>query len=172
MKTESNGLIQAAMRYGTILGALWIFIFATYIAALTTPALSLAFIILLIASPIYAGYLGVRYRRKERDNSLGFIEAWSFMTIMYLCASLLSAIACYVYFQYLDNGFILATFKEQIDIYTSMDIGEEMKKAFTETYDLLATMNPSDYCMQYLTSNIFITTILAPITSIFVHKKR
>lgn len=172
MKEESNGLIQASMRYGTLLGALWIIAFAVYIAALTTPSLSPLFLILLAASPIVAGCMGIKYRKQEKGNRLGFLEAWSFMTISYLCASVLSAIACYIYFRFMDNGALLTSFKEQIDIFTAAAIDEELKKAFTGTYDLLTKMNASDYCMQYFTTNIFITTFLAPITSIFVYKNR
>ena len=172
MKEESNGLIQASMRYGTMLGALWIAAFAVYIAALTTPSLSPLFLILLVASPIVACCLGIKYRKQERGNKLGFIEAWSFMTISYLCASVLSAIACYIYFRFMDNGVVLTSFKEQIDIFTATGIDEELKKLFNDTYNLLTQMSASDYCIQYFTTNIFVTTFLAPITSIFVYKNR
>ena len=138
MNQGNNALTQAAMKYGTQLGLLWIAIFAIYIKALTTPDMSLIFLILLIASPIFAGYLGVKYRKKECGNKLNFISSWALMIIIYLCAALLAAIACYVYFQYIDNGLALSAFKEQIDAYQTMEIDENMKQAFTDTYDILA----------------------------------
>ena len=168
---KRRGITQVAMQYGTKLGILWIFAFTIYIMALTRPNLSLLFLILLIISPLYAGYLGIKYRKKERENKLSFTNAWIFTTIMYLCASILSAIACYVYFSYMDNGVALSSFKEQIDIYTTMEIGEETKKALSDTYDIIAKMNASDICIQYLTSNLCLTTFLAPLTSLFVFKK-
>ena len=172
MEANNNGLLQAAMRYGTMLSALWIITFAVYITAITTASLSLLFIILLITSPIFAGYLGRKYRQQERGNKLGFLEAWSFTTIIHLCASVLSAIACYVYFRYMDHGTVLATFKEQIDTITATITDENLKKTFTDTYSLLTQMNASDYCMQYFATNIFITTFIAPIISLFVYKNR
>lgn len=171
MNKGNNALTQAAMKYGTQLGILWIIAFATYILALSTPEMSLIFLVLLIASPIYAGYLGIRYRKKECDNRLNFMNSWALMIIIYMCAAILSAIACYVYFRYMDNGLALSAFKEQIDAYQAMDIGEEMKKAFTDTYNILANLNASDICMQYLLSNIFISTFLAPLTALVVYKK-
>ena len=171
MEQSTKGMLQTAMQYGTNLGILWIIAFAAYIVSITTKEMSLLFLMLLAISPIYAGYLGIRYRKKECENSLGFLNAWTFMIIVYTCASLLSAIACYIYFYFLDSGTVLAAFKEQIDIYTSMEISEEMKKAFNETYDILSNLNASDICIQYFTSNLFISSILAPLTSIFVYKK-
>ena len=167
----SSELLQSAMRHGTLLGSMWIVAFATYILSLTSADLSLIFLLLLAASPIYAGYLGIKYRKNECNNKLSFVNAWSYMIILYLCASILSAIACYIYFQFMDNGVALSAFKEQIDIYTTLDIGEEMKKALTDTFEILANMDASDYCMQYLSSNVFLTTFLAPITAIFIYKK-
>ena len=171
MNKVNNTLTQAAMKYGTQLGILWIVTFAIYIKALTTPEMSLIFLTLLIASPIFAGYLGIKYRKKECANRLSFISSWALMTIIYLCAALLSAIACYIYFQYMDNGATLSAFKEQIDAYQTMDIGEEMKKAFTDTYNILASLNASDICIQYFLSNTFISTFLAPLTALVVYKK-
>ena len=171
MNKENNTLTQAAMKYGTQLGLLWIVTFVTYIKALTTPEISLIFLILLIISPVFAGYLGIKYRKKESNNRLSFTSSWSLMIIIYLCASILSAITCYIYFRYMDNGAALSAFKEQIDIYQTMEIGEEMKKAFTDTYNILANLNASDICIQYFLSNIFISTLLAPLTALFVYKK-
>ena len=171
MNQGNNALTQAAMKYGTQLGLLWIAIFAIYIKALTTPEMSLIFLILLIASPIFAGYLGIKYRKKECGNKLNFISSWALMIIIYLCAALLAAIACYVYFQYMDNGLALSAFKEQIDAYQAMEIGEDMKKAFTETYDILANLSASDICIQYFLSNVFVSTFLAPLTALVVYKK-
>lgn len=159
------------MKYGTLFGILCIVTFATYVKTLTTPELSPLFLMLLVASPIYAGYLGTRYRKKECDNHLGFIDSWALMIIIYLCAAVLSAIACYVYFQYMDNGAALSAFKEQIDAYQTLDISEEMKKAFDETYTILANLSASDICIQYLLSNIFASTFLAPLTALVVYKK-
>ena len=171
MEQSTKGMLQTAMQYGTNLGILWIIAFAAYIVSITTKEMSLLFLMLLAISPIYAGYLGIRYRKKECENRLGFLNAWTFMIIVYTCASLLSAIACYIYFYFLDSGTVLAAFKEQIDIYTSMEISEEMKKAFNETYDILSKLNASDICIQFFTSNLFVSSMLAPITAIFVYKK-
>ena len=159
------------MKYGTQLGILWIAAFAIYIKALTTPGLSFLFLAMLVASPIYAGYLGIKYRKRECDNHLGFINSWALMIIIYLCAAVLSAIACYIYFYYLDNGAMISAFKEQIDIYLAMDLGEEMEQAMNNTYEILSQLTASDITIQYFTSNVFIASLLAPITSLFVFKK-
>ncbi len=171
MNKGNNILTQAAMKYGTYLGILWIITFAIYIQALSTPSLSIIFLILLISSPIFAGYLGIKYRKSECDNQIGFISSWALMIIIYLCAALLAAIACYIHFRFLDNGMALSMFKEQIDTYQSLEISEEMKKSFTDTYNILANMSASDICIQYFLSNVFISTFLAPITALAVYKK-
>ena len=171
MEQEKRGFAQAAMHYGTLLGILWIISFAVYVASLSIPELSLLFLILFIISPIYAGFLGIRYRKQECENKLSFLNSWAFMIITYLCASMLSAIACYIYFYYLDNGAMISAFKEQIEIYLAMDLGEEMEQAMNNTYEILSQLTASDITIQYFTSNVFIASLLAPITSLFVFKK-
>ena len=171
MNQGNNILTQAAMKYGTYLGILWIITFAIYIQALSTPSISIVFLILLVASPIYAGYLGIKYRKRECNNHLGFVSSWALMIIIYLGAAVLAAIACYIHFRFLDNGAALAMFKEQIDAYQALDIDEELKKTFTETYNILANMSASDICIQYFLSNTFISTFLAPLTALVVYKK-
>ena len=168
---ENNTLTQAAMKYGTQLGILWIAAFAAYIVSLANPEMSVIFLTMLVASPIYAAYLGIRYRKRECGNRLGFMSSWSLMIIIYMCAAVLAAIACYVYFRFMDNGLALSAFKEQIDIYQTMEIGEDMKKAFADTYNILANMSASDICIQYFLSNIFVSTFLAPLTAFVVYKK-
>ena len=130
-------LPRASVSAKRIIEVISINVFAIYIKALTTPQMSPVFLILMIASPIYAGYLGIQYRKKECNNRLNFINSWALMIIIHLCAAVLSAIACYVYFQYMDNGLALSAFKEQIDTYQTMEIGEEMKKAFNMEYSKL-----------------------------------
>ena len=75
------------------------------------------------------------------------------------------------YFYYLDNGAMISAFKEQIDIYLAMDLGEEMEQAMNNTYEILSQLTASDITIQYFTSNVFIASLLAPITSLFVFKK-
>lgn len=172
MENEIKYIGQSAMYYGTFLGILWIITFFTYILSISHPEVSILCLALLVFSPIYAGWSGIRFRKRTCSNRLSFSNSLFFMIIVYLCAAVLSAIACYIYFYYFDNGFILSSFKEQIDVYSAMDIGDDVKQIFAESYDILAKMSASDICMNYFTSNLFVLSILAPVTSLFVFKNK
>ena len=80
-----------ASRYGAIVGLCWILSFLSYMGGLTTPFLADIGLILGIASVFVAGNI-IRYYHNA-CQSLTFGKAWWMAITLYLCATLLTAIA-------------------------------------------------------------------------------
>ena len=170
-ETENKNFYNHAMRSGTMLGLLWIAMYASCIAGIGSPIFSLFFLVLNIASPFYAGYLAKNYRRSECNGIFPFGKAFTYIFVMYLCASLLSAVAHFVYFQFMDNGFIMQLLME------TSRIMEENKAQFGElstelnkSIEQFLAMGTKGIVFNMFTSNIMNGIILSAIIALLVKR--
>lgn len=108
--------MQYAMLFGTYLGGYWILKFILFPLGLTIPFLSFLFVGLTLCVP-FMGYYYVRmYRNTVCSGSISFLHAWIFTVFMYMFAALLTAVAHYIYFRFIDHGFVINAYESQIDI--------------------------------------------------------
>lgn len=169
--TPNSNYSQKAMQQGTILGLYWIAIGIIYILGLSNAVLSVLFLAMLAASPFFAAKLTARYRKQECGNTMTFIGAWSFLIIMYVCASLLFAVAQYIYFIFIDGGFFLSFLEEQINILQQIpELDAATIDAFKQIAEAWNQMTTSDIVLQFLSTNMMVTGILTPLTAIFVKR--
>ena len=90
---------------------------------------------------------------------------------MYLCAALLTAIAQFIYFTFMDNGYFMSTILQQFDTFASMeDIDAALRRELTATADLLRSMGNRDIILQILFTNIIISPIITFFIAIFVRR--
>lgn len=172
-KSTYNNFNREAMYCGTMLGLLWILTSAVYLAGLEDPIFSFIFLALLTASPFYAWHLAVRYRKRECNNNITLSGAWIFLIIMYICASLLSAVAQHIYFIYFDNGYLLGFMHEQLNLLQEQPgVDEATKILLAHTQELLGEITTKDIVMQLLTSNIMLSFVITFITALFVKRNK
>ena len=106
--------------------------------------------------------------RRYRDTALGgvisFRRALLFSMLIYFYAALLMAAAQFVYFQFIDHGFMLSQyaeitgtpeFKTMLSAYGMRP--EDMKLAM----DNLAALRPIDIALQFLSTNIILGLIVS-----------
>ena len=99
-------LQECAMRYGTGMGLLWAFKFMLFPLGLRIPFLQLLFIVLTIGVPFLGYIFAKKFRERHCDGSITFSRAFLFTTFMYMFASLFVAVVHYIYFRYIDGGFV------------------------------------------------------------------
>lgn len=169
--TYKKGFNQEAMRCGTLLCVLWIAMYASCIIGFSIPMFSLLFLLFYVASPFYAGYLATRYRKRECDNVMPFFQAWTFIAIMYICASLLSAVIQFIYFRFIDNGYLMQVVlqttevvKENPDIFGTLSV--DLDTAVKE----FQSLGIRDIVFSILSSNIMNACLLSPIIALFVKR--
>ena len=170
-----NTLQEHAMRFGTLMGIYWIIKFIFLPSGFKIPFLHLLFILLTLFVPVL-GYIYVRrYRIKYCNNEITFFRAFSFTLLMYMFASLLTAVAHYIYFRFLDQGFIINTYREQLESIQSLKISglSDTVNQLLETVDAISLLTPLQLTFQLISQNIFYGTILALFTALLVirHKK-
>ena len=174
--TESrNSLHKYAMQFGTYMGLFWIFKFILFPAGLRIPFLQLLFLVLTIAVPFLGYYYARMFRNKVCGGSISFFQAWVFTVFMYMFAALLTAVAHYVYFQFIDHGFIvnyyLNLFEELKNMNNIGSMGDTFKQ-MEEAFMALGNLTPIELTMQLISQNVLYGSFLAIPTALFVMKKK
>ena len=168
-ETEIKTFYHYAMRGGTQLGLLWIAMYASCIASFSSPIYSMFFLALNFSSPFYSARIAKKFRCEECNNTLPYSRAFTFVFIMYLCASLLSAVAQFIYFEFFDNGFIM-----QLLLQTSKILEENSAQfgnvaiEFKKSVEMLLSLGTKGIVFNILSSNIMNGIILSAIIALFV----
>lgn len=169
-----RNMMQGAMRAGTVMGVFWIVKFVFFPLGLGNLFLLTLFGVLTCAVP----FIGYRLTRIYRDRSMGgqmsFLQAWVFGMWMYLFASMLAAVAHFVYFSFIDHGYVLGYYQNTIDAFAAaVPAGE---KALVEqmqlALDVFYQFTPTDIVWQLLSQNVFYGSIIALITAPVVMRRR
>lgn len=168
---NKKSLSERAMFYGTIFGGVMIASNIFYLLGLSSQTFSMLFLLLTISSPIIAGRITINYRTKELMNKMNFLQAWQFLMIMYICAAILTAIAQFIYFTFIDDGYFMSTILQQFDTIIKMnEIDSLLREELTKTATLLGSLSSRDIILQIFSTNIVISPIITVFIAIFVHK--
>lgn len=172
--TESRSYLQKyAMHFGTLMGAYWILKFILFPLGLTIPFLLFLFIGLTLGVP-FMGYYYVRmYRNKVCAGQIGFLHAWLFTVFMYIFASLLTAVVHYIYFRYIDHGYVIDTYSVLMNqaMQTGIPGMEEYTQQLKDAMEAIRQLTPIDITMQLISQNVFYGSLLALPTALLVMKK-
>ncbi len=166
---ENKGYMQYAMLFGTYLGGYWILKFILFPLGLTIPFLSFLFVGLTLCVP-FMGYYYVRmYRNTVCSGSISFLHAWIFTVFMYMFAALLTAVAHYIYFRFIDHGFVINAYESQIDILNKSGVPDRttIQTCFKKHWNW-KSLTPIDITMQLVSWNVFCGSLLALPTALFL----
>ncbi len=170
-KDDNKILATYAMQSGTYLGLLWCAMYASFLGGFTNTIYTLCFFALYIASPFYAAYLTKNYRRQQCDNIISFSQAWIFLFIMYVCASLLSALAQFIYFRFFDNGYFIQTIQQMLETLNAYpETTGDMNREIGNAINMFSKLSNKDIVFNFLSSNIMNAIILPTIIALFVKR--
>lgn len=144
---------------GAVLGILWVISFACFIGQFSVPELGFVSMAVGVGSLVMVPFRLRRFRDSVLGGTLSFTRGVGYCMFVFFYASLLMAAAQFVYFQFLDHGFLLSQyakmasspeFKAMLQVYGVRN--EEMKMMI----DNLGALRPIDIALQFLTINIFL----------------
>lgn len=165
MKKKENNIQQYAMYFGTYMGVYWILKFILFPLAFKIPFLSFLFLGLTIGVPFMGYYYLKTYRDKVCGGTITFGRAFTFTLLVYFFASLLAAVAHFVYFQFIDHGFILESVTNQLNTLVELSVDTDNYDSLVENseniLDILAHLTPTDITFDNLSRNVFSGIFLA-----------
>lgn len=169
-------LQEHAMRFGTFMGIFWIIKFIFLPLGFSIPFLQLLFVLPTLFVPIL-GYIYVRkFRNTYCNGELSFFRAFVFTLYMYLFATLLVAVAHYIYFRFLDHGFLANAYLQQLENVKSAAQGEMATSIdqLIQAFDAISSLTPLQLTFQLIFQNIFYGILLAIPTGLVAmkHKKQ
>lgn len=144
---------------GATVGGLWILSFAFFIGEFYNPLFGFVSLIVGTASIVVATLRLRKFRDNVLDGIISFRRALLYSMLTYFYAALLMAAAQFVYFQFIDQGFLMsqyATMTETPEFKTMLTAygmkPEDMKVAMEN----IAALRPIDIALQFLTMNIIL----------------
>jgi len=174
MKQQQNLLIQKAMYFGTFMGIYWILKFTLLPLGFNNTWLHFLFLGLTIYVPFLSYKLTRIYRDRFCGGSIEFSHAWLFSCCMFVFASLLTAVAHYIYFQFLDHGFIIGRIEETMRLFKDTlpaDQKESLQDLDT-SIALVKSLTPIELTIQFMGNNLFYGSLFSLIVAMIVKKKK
>ncbi|MCR4765066.1 MAG: DUF4199 domain-containing protein [Bacteroidaceae bacterium] len=175
MVENRNNLQRASMLAGTIMGVFWIIKFIFFPLGMSTPVFMMVFGLLTMFVPFLGYRMAQSYRNKfaNHNGSIGFIHAFTFCLFMYMYASLLTSVGHLIYFQFIDNGFILEKLQDMFDTVkeSSLPGMDTYIQQYQLAIDTYAIMSPVDITLQLVSQNMFYGLLMALPTALIVKKK-
>lgn len=164
-------------QYGAVLGLLWIVSFAMFIGSRTSPALSFLFNATIVATPFTVLTLARMYRDRILGGVMSFRMALAFSMFIFFNAMLILAIVQWAYFQFLDNGRMIADMIQQIslpEMKPVLDAYGVAKDELVGQLQMFAELRPIDFVLSFMWVNAFagmaMSFVIALITKRTVRK--
>ncbi|MCF0202611.1 MAG: DUF4199 domain-containing protein [Bacteroidaceae bacterium] len=159
---------------GFFMGLLWLLSFGCFVGQFERPVLGTISMLVALSSAVAVVLRLIRYRDRNLYD-LSFVKAFSYSLSVYVYASLIFAFGQWLYFQFLDNGYMAACymehvsspeFKQLMSSIKGFDI-KEMKDAVT----MLSELRPIDIALQFMAVNIPLSFVLALPTALIAAGK-
>ncbi len=155
---------------GAYLGITWIASFALSLVGLSVPGWSIAGMMLAVLSPVLAAVRLRKFRDVAREGVISFRRAMAYYALTFLYASLLLALAQYVYFAYIDGGYIVRAYTS---LFSMPEIAESLRASgiseqqMNEYIRMLGQAEPIHIALNVLSMNVLVGIILSiPVAAI------
>ena len=162
-----------AMAFGTYMGIFWILKFILVPIGITSPFLLLLFFCLTLCVPFIGYYFTKMYRERACQGQISFLHACFFNLFMFICASMLAAVVHYIYFAFIDQGYMRDTCKKMLSSIEMSNLSgtETYISQVKESIDILDTLTPTDITLQLLVNNIYNCSLLSIIIALIAKRR-
>ena len=104
-----------ARQDGFFLALLWIASFASYIMGLSNQMLAMAALLMAVMSPFFVANRLKKFRDVGREGVISFGRSYAYTIFVFFYGAVLLAVAQYLYFAYLDNGYLVNSFARMMN---------------------------------------------------------
>ena len=153
---------------GALLALIWIGSFAITILWPT----NIFGQVLALATPFFVGWRLQRFRDGMLEGHISFRRAFVYCLYTFIYASLIFAVAQYIYFRFLDQGrfpsMMVDTLNMLAPIYERNGVPTEQ---IEEVSKMIMTTSPIEMAFVFMTQNIFIGLILSLVTATIMKRR-
>jgi len=151
-----------ARQDGALLALLWVAIFLLYIIGVSNQMLGVAAVLLLFYLPFFVGERLKKFRDYGREGLISFRRGYVYTILVFFYGGVLFAVAQYLYFAFMDNGFLLSQFSKMVTSEEGKALLQQygMQQMVDESLQEMANIRPIDYALNMLTINICLGFIL------------
>ncbi len=161
------------MQFGTYMGIFWTLKFILIPLGFKIEFLFLLYFCLTCAVPIIGYFYLKAFRDRVFGGAISFGQACLFTLMMYMFASLLASVIHYVYFAFIDGGFIINEYTRMVqEVFNTTPGMDEQKEAIELVLDEAKSMTAIDITLQYLSLDIIFCSILSIPTALIGMRKR
>ena len=175
MSSEEYIQLKAFARQdGALMSLLWIGAFACYILGLSNPMLGLTAMVLITSTPFFAAMRLRHFRDYAREGVISFMRGYAFTVLTFFYAGLLLSAALFVYFNFIDKGFLVGQFTQLLTSEQGQQVVEMYGMAAEVDRGLrtLSEMRPIDFALNMLSVNIMMGFLLGlPIAALMQRVK-
>ena len=163
-----------ARQDGALLALLWAVAFLLYIYGVSSQLLGLAAVMLMLYTPVFVGERLGKFRDYGREGLISFRRGYAYTVFVFFYGGVLFAIAQYLYFAFMDNGFLLSQFSRMVSTEEAQLILRQygMTQMVDESLQEMASIRPIDYALNMLTVNISLGFILGVPISLVMQRSR
>jgi len=164
MTTEEYVQLRAFARQdGALLGAIWTLSFACFIGEFSFPILGTLAMIIAMFTPVFVAIRLKNFRDYGRGGVISFKRAFAYSVFTFFYASLIFALVQWIYFQFIDNGYLL----KQYNLFMASDNVKELFEAYgvkeqmEENLGLFGQLSAIDKVLNFLPVNITVGIFLS-----------
>lgn len=158
---------------GAMLSILWVASFACYVAGIAQPVYGMVAMVLMAITPFFVGKRLGKFRDEGRDGIISLRRGWAYSVFVFFYAGILLAIAQYIYFAYVDHGYMLLSFSNALSAPETKQMLEQagLWQTLQDSLEQMGQMRPIDYALNVLTVNIMAGIVLGlPIAALMQRK--
>ena len=161
-----------ARQDGALLALLWMATFFLYIIGVENQMLGLAALLLMVYTPIFVGERLGKFRDYGREGLISFRRAYAYTVLVFFYGGVLFAIAQYLYFAFIDNGYLMTQFSKMVNSNEAQKMLQQygMTEMMNESLNEMANIRPIDYALNMLTVNISLGFILGVPISLIMQR--
>lgn len=163
-----------ARQDGFFLAILWIASFVSYIVGLSNQILAMAAMLLAMMTPFFVASRLRKFRDEGREGFISFRRSYAYTIFVFFYGAVLLAVAHYLYFAFLDEGYLVNSFAKMMNTDEGRTMLEQygLSKVVDDSLAEMAMTRPIDYALNFLTINITLGFILGVPIGLIMQKRK
>lgn len=160
---------------GALLALLLTASFVSYLVGLKNPLFWMVALLLLLFTPFWVARRLRRFRDVDLHGVISLLRGWAFYILVFFYAGVLLALVQYVYFTFLDHGYLLSSFQEALSSPDAKMALEQygLQQSMAERMQVMNELRPIDFSLNVLTMMIMIGIVFGlPVAAIMKRSLR